>query len=322
MASMREQFCRIADGVEVVLKDILNDPGVYFDNLIAFLDRVMKFPRAVLGLVRVELRRLENMRAKNVELRCQHRSLSQEVNEMGKKVIDYIEIVKFLRKIADDNQRKQRILDEIERQDGHFDDTCTSRFPELIDFLKDLKTRIGRVEKLYTKVVELYKNLHDKSAKATIESQERENGAWRLKFLFGALALGAATGGVGLAVLATGAAAGAALGVGGAGAYGAYTVSKKFSQEEKEFREAKEKFDQLNKGVNDLRIVADSVERKRSGVAVKLIMDSSFIREDGSKPVLTQLSKSLDELFNKLSSADIDLDGEKEEAERIIKSFH
>ena len=283
-------------------------PVEFIDRLSSAVNSVAGYLIALSKYLRDNLRRVEELRSADLNLKNALRIAVRKLHGIVLKVGEYIDLAETLCGMAN-HQREATIRREIV---GRIDegDESTPFFPKLEAFLAELNSRIEALDKMRGVIEKLCDQFMRECTSAFNEAEKKEEEAGSWKSMLGTVAvvlgvggLGVATGGLGFiafgaATAATTAVAGAgAAGVSAAGfggAYKAYKKSGEFSQLEDDFRQKKKNFDDLRRDTNRLQVIADTVE----------VSHSENIKTETRCCERWPLPESVENLFKKLRSVD------------------
>lgn len=305
MATARS-YCIWANRLSKLIDKIQENP---FENVEA-LGKVLKYATLCYGNFRPLVNQIKEFCSFETGLGHKYQELSYDLYGICQDVKVFSNIMELLRKMADDQDRIERLRAEFrcqeERGVTHFDSQNMKCFPELIDFKNELEKRIKDIKLLAEKIKEkkwkdFFANIKDAEDKAA----RMENRAWWMKTSARALVAACAviaTGGIAGAIVVIGAEV-AALGVASAGiggGYLSYKISGKSAQKEKEMRKNWERFELLRKEANKFTLDCSEVE------TLSYEMDATISRAH-PQPLTKQLSKSLENVLTILKKIDCNL---------------
>lgn len=295
------------------------------EALTSALDILSRIPPMVLTWIQplISLFRLEG----NISLRYKYDRSSRDLNEIGYRVVELIDVLQSLSEMADDEDRIGRIFSEVKKNQEvtHFDRQDITHFPELNDFLTELIARTDQAKTIYETIEVKCTELSTRNEAAESEASNQESAAKQRKFVFRtvAVSLTCAMGGVGLAVF-TGkmpALLGAAsIGVGWAGIGLSSMMSKEYLHKENEFHSTREKFKHLNQAAGHLQDIA------RESVFPAQTMNNdinvNFTRKNipNQPPLLIRIDTSLDKLLKALKFGRRNFSDMRKEAEMIANA--
>ena len=260
--------------------------------------------------------RFDEFSTTGIELRYDYETLSRELNDICFQVLSYVDTVKSLHEMTDDEDQIERIRSEVRRQEEegteNFKREDTAKFPELNNFLDELLYRVGKVDDLSTKIQQLsqeyFSNVPSRIKPAEIKAGKMENAAKVRKIAFGAttvICAGFITEGIGLGLIA--AAKGtlahihlsiACISGGVAIGYASGNMYKKYSDEEAKFIDIQDKIKLLNRDAFRLSKIMGEVEQNTQ--LLRINIEACFIRDHDQPILLTQIPKSLKKLLTSL----------------------
>ena len=299
------------------------NPVEFIEKMNSALAKVAGRLVALSKFCRDTLQRLEALVATNLHLKNALRIAVRKLHGITREVREYVELVKSLRDMANDEREAAIRKEFTDRREwwpswfwNFFRPPKRQSFPKLEAFLEELNSRIVARDRMRGIIERHCNELMAECTRHLKEAEEKENeaGSWEWMLLFVAMALavggvGAAIGGLrfiafGASTVATSAVVGSgAAGVCVAGFSGAHTAYKKLeelSKLETDFRQVKEAFDELRRNINWLHLITESVV-----VPESIKIESASVKTESKCCEPGELPESLENLFRKLRSIDL-----------------
>ena len=284
-----------------------------FERFQRFLEGLFYYGRDIFNAV---IGKIDDLHSANAALNCRYRNLSLQEKKLFQKVISYIELVSSPPSCSE--SRTRAILEELtdEHDTARLDLADDERFPNTVDFLRELAGWLESANEAYREVNELYSVVHKEAVDvvARTETIEYEAGK-RRKIADGAAITSLMGAGAGGLLIAGGAAltGGLLLPAGGIAALWCYLASGSFKEQELQSRKTKEQCENLHRRAAQMTNTATSVESQRHGVALR-----NHVRAvKRPRPMLTYMTESFESIFELLRNSS-NFDREKERVRNII----
>ena len=273
-----------------------------FERLQRFLEDLFEFGREIFKAVIGEI---DDLQSANAALNCRYRNLSSQKKQLFQKVMSYIEVVSSPPSCS--RRRTRAILTELrdEEETARLNLEDDERFPDTIDFLRELAGWMESASDAYREVNEFYNVVNKEAVGVIAEAETIEYEAGKRRKMADGAAISAVVGGLALG--------GLLIPVGGIAALCCYLASGSFKEQEQKSREAKEQCKVLQNKAAQMLDTATSVELQRHGGGL-----GSHVRAvKRPRPVLRYTAESFQSIFEILQNSS-NFNVEKERVRNIM----